>query len=58
MSEASQVSGSDVLEFGGMPRLALQKVKEFSPSLQIVGPLQNSDVQLWVEYWKSSGFLS
>jgi len=58
MLEASQVSGSDVLEFGGMPRLVLQKVKGFSPSLQKVRPVQSSDVQLWVKYWKDSGFLS
>ncbi|TFK74185.1 putative aminoadipate reductase [Pluteus cervinus] len=45
-------------ESGGIPQMALEKSCKISPTLRDLKPLTKKDVERWVEYWKSVGFLA
>ncbi|TFK59329.1 putative aminoadipate reductase [Pluteus cervinus] len=44
-------------ETGGVPKLALEKSCEISPTLRDLKPLTKEDAERWIEYWKSVGYL-
>lgn len=51
-----QKQGVNQAETGGLASLSTEKIQTLSGMMKNLPPLNESDAQKWVHYWKSVGF--